>query len=417
MTQLPYPALMVHVPGPGVAETTTDVAPITGEPTEPTVIVVLAVPATTAGFAGAAIGVTLSDTDDNADSSVAFTPFALNVYADPFVRPDTVHEPDAPLIVHVSPVPTADTTTDVAPLTTDTDTTTDALAATTPGVTGTANGVAASDATDTDESPPAFRPTAVNVYAVPFVKPLTTQLPDDAAIVHVPEPGLADTTTDVAPTTTDATDTVAEPLTTTTEGLPGTAIGVTLSDTDDNADSFVAFTPFALNVYADPFVRPDTVHEPDAPLIVHVSPVPTADTTTDVAPLTTDTDTTTDALAATTPGVTGTANGVAASDATDTDESPPAFRPTAVNVYAVPFVKPLTTQLPDDAAIVHVPEPGLADTTTDVAPTTTDATVTVAVDEPLTTTDGFTGTAIGVALSDVRAAESPLGLRPTAVNT
>jgi len=247
MTQLPYPALMVHVPGPGVADTTTDVAPITGEPTEPTVIVVLAVPATTAGFAGAAIGVTLSDTDDNADSSVAFTPFALNVYADPFVRPDTVHEPDAPLIVHVPEPGLADTTTDVAPLTADTDTTTAALAATTPGVTGTANGVAASDATDTDESPPAFRPTAVNVYAVPFVKPLTTQLPDDAAIVHVPEPGLADTTTDVAPTTTDATVTVAvdEPLTT-TDGFTGTAIGVALSDVRA-AESPLGLRPTAVN--------------------------------------------------------------------------------------------------------------------------------------------------------------------------
>ena len=246
MTQLPYPALMVHVPGPGVADTTTDVAPITGEPDEPTVIVVLAVPATTAGLPGTAIGVALSDTDDNADSFVAFTPFALNVYADPFVRPDTVHEPDAAPIVHVSPVPTATTTTDVAPLTADTDTTTEPLAATTPGVTGTANGVAASDATDTDESPPAFRPTAANVYAVPFVSPLMTQLPNPALMVHVPEPGLADTTTDVAPLTTDATVTVAEPLTTTTEGFTGTAIGVTLDDARA-AESPLGLRPTAVN--------------------------------------------------------------------------------------------------------------------------------------------------------------------------
>ena len=47
---------------------------------------------------------------------------------------------------------------------------------------------------------------------------------------------------------------------------------MTLDDAGDAVDVPPAFVAVAVNVYAVPFVRPGTVHEPDAPVTVHVAP-------------------------------------------------------------------------------------------------------------------------------------------------
>ena len=87
----------------------------------------------------------------------------------PLVRPDTTHEPDAPVIVHVAPPGDAVTRCDVAAVpdsAADTDTRTDASPITPDGAAGTfgfAMGVTDDDAADAADVPPAFVAVAVNV--------------------------------------------------------------------------------------------------------------------------------------------------------------------------------------------------------------------------------------------------------------
>jgi hypothetical protein len=56
------------------------------------------------------------------------------------------------------------------------------------GAPGTVVGVAAADADDAEPVPTVFVAVTVNVYAVPFVRPLTVHVSD--AVVHVKPPGL-----------------------------------------------------------------------------------------------------------------------------------------------------------------------------------------------------------------------------------
>ena len=87
----------------------------------------------------------------------------------PLVRPDTTHDPDAPVIVHVAPPGDAVTAGDVAAVPVVAaviDAVTDASPITTLGTAGTfgfAIGVTDADAADAAEVPPAFVAVAVNV--------------------------------------------------------------------------------------------------------------------------------------------------------------------------------------------------------------------------------------------------------------
>ena len=87
----------------------------------------------------------------------------------PLVRSDTVHEPDAPTIVHVAPPGDAVTVCDVAAVpvcASAIDTLTDASPTTTlgaAGASGGAIGVTAADGADAADVPPALLAVAVNV--------------------------------------------------------------------------------------------------------------------------------------------------------------------------------------------------------------------------------------------------------------
>ena len=73
----------------------------------------------------------------------------------------------------------------------------DPAAATAPmvGAPGTVTGVTGADAADTAEVPPAFVAVAVNVYAVPFDRPVTSQDPDSPVTVHAPPATAGDAVT------------------------------------------------------------------------------------------------------------------------------------------------------------------------------------------------------------------------------
>ena len=51
-------------------------------------------------------------------------------------------------------------------------------------------------------------------------------------------------------------------------GAPGTVTGVIAADATDATDVPAVFVAVVLNVYAVPFVKPVTIHEPDAPVTV-----------------------------------------------------------------------------------------------------------------------------------------------------
>ena len=296
-----------------------------------------------------ATGVTAADGADAAEVPPAFVAVTVNVYAVPLVRPDTTHEPDAPVIVHVAPPGDAVMVCDAAghrSKASATVTRTDPSPATPVGAAGTLGrgiGVTTADGADAAEVPPALVAVTVNVYAVPFVRPDTTHEPNAPPIVQVAPPGDAVTVCEVAGHTSNATltDTLTAPSPTTmpaTAGTFGFAIGVTGADGSDAAEVPPAFVAVAVNVYAVPFVRPDTTHDPDAPVIVHVAPPGDATTVCDVADHTSSASVT-DTLAAPSlmttlgaAGVLGRAIGVADADASDAADVPPAFVAVAVNV-------------------------------------------------------------------------------------
>ena len=123
---------------------------------------------------------------------------------------------------------------------------------------------------------------------------------------------------------------------------------------------FVAVT---VNVYEVPFVRPRTVQEVVAELQVNDPGLEVTVYETTAAPLEAGAvhDTTDWAFAfdeaKTAVGAPGAVAGIAAADATDAAPLPAEFVAVTVNVYDVPFVRPVTTQEVD--ALVQVNDPGV----------------------------------------------------------
>jgi hypothetical protein len=177
-------------------------------------------------------------------------------------------------------------------------------------------------------------------------------------------------------------------------GVPGiVGCGVTAFDATDDADVPPPFVAVALNEYDVPFVSPDTVQLPDAPVTVHVSD-PGVEVTRNeagVPPEPAVTVTTADDTPATAVGAGGvpgtTGCGVTAFDAAEAADVPPPFVAVAVNVYDVPFVNPDTVQLPDVPVTVHVNESGIEVTKKDAGVPVPAATV--------TTADAISATAVG----------------------
>jgi len=259
-----------------------------------------------------------------------------------------------------------------------------------------ATGVTAFDDTDEEDVPPAFDAVALNVYDVPYVKPVTVQSPDEPATVHVKEPGVDVTRYEVGvPPEPAATVTTADASLISAVGaggVPGTAgCGVTGSEAEEAADVPPPFVAVALNVYDVPLVKPDTVQLPEAPVTVHENDPGVEVTRYDagVPPLPAATVTTADETPASAVGVRGVPGivgcGVTAFDAADAADVPPPFVAVALKVYDVPFVKPDTVQLPEEPVTVQVKDPGVDVTAYDVGvPPEPAATVTTADETPAT---------------------------------
>ncbi len=162
-----------------------------------------------------------------------------------------------------------DTTTCVLPLT----------PLTPVGAPGSVAGVTAADAVEALLVPTLFVAVTVNVYAVPFVRPVIVQESAPGDHEHVPPPELAVTVYAVIvdpPLLASAlhdTTTCALPLTPLTPvGAPGTATGVTAADAVEAVLVPALFVAVTLNVYAVPFVRPVTVQESASDDHPHVPP-------------------------------------------------------------------------------------------------------------------------------------------------
>ena len=125
-------------------------------------------------------------------------------------------------------------------------------------------GVTAEEEADATESPISLVATTLNVYEVPLVKPLTTHEEAFAAALHVNPPGKDITVKPVSaapPLFTGAVnETVAAPAVVTDAdtdvGAFGTVAGVTAVDAVDKSEVSEALVAVALNVYAEPFVKP-----------------------------------------------------------------------------------------------------------------------------------------------------------------
>jgi len=135
------------------------------------------------------------------------------------------------------------------------------------GAPGGADGVAAEEAIEASEKPASFRALTVNVYLVPFSKPLTTHVLVGWTAEQLAPPGLAMT----------AYPTIAEPfvlvgavhettlwrsafdVAVTPVGAPGLPAGMVAGEASDNGESPRRFVAFTLKAYEVPFVRPLTV--------------------------------------------------------------------------------------------------------------------------------------------------------------
>ena len=164
-----------------------------------TVTVTFPFPATTVGLAGA-VGAVTSVTgvegSDGAEVPFAFVAVTVNVYGVFGVSPLTVIVPEPAwdtvpvkepvsevavyLVIAEPPLDAGNVNATVADV--------DPAAVTTPmvGAPGTVTGVTGADGADAAEVPPAFVAVAVNVYAVPFDRPVTSQDPDSPVTVHAP---------------------------------------------------------------------------------------------------------------------------------------------------------------------------------------------------------------------------------------
>ena len=176
--------------------------------------------------------------------------------------PDTTQLPDAPVTVHVAPPGLSVTKNDAAtpPEPDPAATVTVALllprtATGAAGTSGTGNGVAALDANDADVAPARFDATVVNVYATPFVRPVTSHMPEAPDTEHVTAPGDDVTTNPVGgppdpdPAPTDTRTAPSRATTPDTTGRSGTTSGTTLLDAGDATESPTALRATAENVY------------------------------------------------------------------------------------------------------------------------------------------------------------------------
>ena len=138
----------------------------------------------------------------------------------------------------------------------------------------------------------------------------------------------------------------------TSRGLDGAPKGMTGADAAEGADSPWALRAMTVKVYGEPLVRPVTV-QVVAPVVVHDFPGVDEVTT---YPLMADPPCSTGAchetttcplpgVAVTPKGAEGTPPGVTGADGVEGTELPAAFLATTENVYAVPLVRPVTTQV------------------------------------------------------------------------
>jgi predicted ThiF/HesA family dinucleotide-utilizing enzyme len=135
------------------------------------------------------------------ESPVLTLAIVVNVYAVPAVRPEMVHDPDAPSTVHFAPPGVAVTSYDVGAtppvgaVTVMVALSSPATTVGTPGVFGTitfARAVTAGEAGLRAVEPPALSyALTANVYAVPAVRFAIMQDPDAPSISHRPLPGVA----------------------------------------------------------------------------------------------------------------------------------------------------------------------------------------------------------------------------------
>jgi hypothetical protein len=162
--------------------------------------------------------------------------------------------------------------------------------------------------------------------------------------------------------TTD--DALAPPVAEIPVGVPGTVEGTIDADADEAAPVPLAFVAVTVNVYEVPFVRPATaqlvelvvqVNEPGVEVTVYeliAAPPVLAGAVQDR---------TDDAFAApvalTAVGAPGTVEGTTAADADEAEPVPDTFVAVTVNVYDVPFVRPVTVH--EVVAVEHVNEPGV----------------------------------------------------------
>jgi hypothetical protein len=144
------------------------------------------------------------------------------------------------------------------------------------GASGTVEGTAAADALEAVPVPDAFVAVTLNVYEVPFARPLTVQVL--AEVVQVNDPGVEVTVYPViaAPPFEDGAvqDTTDWPfaleLAETEVGAPGTVDGVAAADAAEALLVPIGFVAVTLNVYEVPFVSPVTTHLRPLSLVLHL---------------------------------------------------------------------------------------------------------------------------------------------------
>ena len=129
-----------------------------------------------------------------------------------------------------------------------------------------AEGVTAFEADEDAPVPATFVAATVKVYEVPFVRPLTVHDVDE--VEQVAPPGLDVTVYDViaAPPllagAVHVTVALALPADAVTPvGAPGTVLGVTALDAADAGPAPEPFVAVTVNVYDEPFVRPEMMHD------------------------------------------------------------------------------------------------------------------------------------------------------------
>ena len=142
------------------------------------------------GVAGAC-GVTADVAEEATELPISFVATTVNVYAVPLVKPETTHEDAFAAAVHVNPpgdevtvkpvsaapplIRGAVKETVAAPAV-------ETAADTDVGAFGTVAGITAVDAVDADELKRPLLAVALNVYGVPLVSPVTTQLVAPVAV-------------------------------------------------------------------------------------------------------------------------------------------------------------------------------------------------------------------------------------------